>query len=108
MTAINAYTEKTLTESMLSKEYADNGVVVKTKEDATALLKSKGFKKLQSIYRNKLGKTAIVYALRDAVLDTQWPHKVVRFVPKGFLVSFGGEPKSCYSLKFSQIKRPAF
>lgn len=104
----NTYTEKTITESMLSNEYADNGVIVKTESEAISLLKNKGFVLLDGRYRGKGGKSAIIYPVRDAILDTRWPHKPVKFFSRGFLVSFGGEPRSCYDLKFSKIKRPIF
>lgn len=103
---INTYAEKTLTESMLSHAYSENGLTFKTISDAIVMLKKKGFNPVNSNLYRKGHKSATIYKLRDAVLDKVWPHKPIRYVSRGFLVSFGGSPKSCYDLKFSKIKRP--
>lgn len=95
--------DKALTESMLSTHYSEKGVVVKTKKYALSILRNKGFKFMGGVYRNKVGKIARVYPLRNAHLDKHWPYKPVSYYSKGFLISFGGEPKSCYALKFSRI-----
>ncbi len=98
--------ERVLTEEMLLTEYADNGVIVRSEGDAITLLKKKGFTLLNGTYRGKNGKTARIYPIRDAILANEWPYKPIRFKQIGYLVSFGGQAKSCYNLKFSIIKKP--
>lgn len=100
------YADKTLTETMLAKEYSNNGLVFDDRDSAMKYLENKRYVYLDRCYRGKGGKVARIYPLRDAILDRAWPHKPTRFVSRGFLVSFGGEPRSCYDLKFSKIKKP--
>ena len=61
---------------------------------------------LNGEYRGRGGRTARIYKLRDANLELAWPHKVKNYYHKGYLVSFGGEPRSCYNLKFTKILKP--
>ena len=104
---MNTYMDKTLTEKDLSSTYSENGVVFKTLSEAEALLRRKGFDKNGTVYRNKVGKQAFLYKLRDSVMEVaSWNKKPKYYKPIGFLVSFGGEPKSCYDLKFTKIIRP--
>lgn len=102
-----------LTEAMLAIAYDDNGVVVDSMYDAKTLLRKKGFHQtaeFSNAFKNSVGKLAYIYKVRDACLKpgTHFPKvEVAHYIPKGFLVSFGGEPRSCYELKYTKIVRPA-
>ena len=100
---------RTITESMLSNTYGDNGVVLQSMDDAKALLKRKGYTKQNGLYRNKVGKQAFIYKVRDSKLTKDSSYRDIKikgYDHQGFLVSFGGEPRSCYELKFTKIPRP--
>ena len=101
------YIDKTLTEKMLSTEYHANGFVVHSSKDAAAALKKLGFNLMRGEWRGKRGKVARIYELRNSILSSTYPFKPVSYTPAGWLVSFGGEPKSCYELEFSKITNPA-
>ncbi len=100
-------TEANLTESMLNNEYHKNGLTFKKIEDAQLCLKSKGYRMQEGIYKDRVGRRAFLYPLRNAVVEGTGNNRVVlSYYPIGFLVSFGGEPKNCCSLKFTKINKP--
>ncbi|CAB4214337.1 hypothetical protein UFOVP1454_35 [uncultured Caudovirales phage] len=101
--------QKTLNEKDLNRAYSENGISFGTKFELQAHLSFHGFKPLNGSttkFIDKKKRIGTVYPLRDAVLEVFHPHKLRYYTPRGFLLSFGGEPKSCYDLKITKISRP--
>ena len=81
-----------ITERRLDMSYADNGKVVENMKQAITLLKSKQYIKVDNnIWKNKIGKIARIYKLRDSILNSK-TGEVIAYKPLGILVSFGGDP----------------
>ena len=107
-----------ISETTINNTYIANGVTFKAEGNAQVFLEGLGYiaepgakhltteKRLHSTYKNRVGKIARAYRLRTATLDTDNRRVVLKYAYTGFLVSFGGEPKSCYELKFTKIARP--
>lgn len=99
--------DSAITEAQLNKEYEENGKTFKSLIEAEDYLARKGFKKVTStVYKNNIGKIANLYKLRDAIFKDRDSNEIIGYKFNGFLVSFGGEPRSGYDLKITKIKRP--
>ena len=104
---MNAIPEKVLSDAVINSAYAENGQTFETRDEAESYMKYRGYRKANDTYRNKIGKQAFIYKLRKTVFVNKEGLEVVGHKPNGFLVSFGGVPRSGYELKITKVPRPA-
>lgn len=97
-------TDVNLNNKMLDVLYSENGVTFPDMTECRNFLNNKGYRCINGEWIGKGAKRARVYKLRDCTGMTAWEN--LKYVSKGYLVSFGGEPIGCYDLKYTKIKRP--
>jgi len=85
--------KQALTEKQINSAYEDNGRTFTTYEKAMEYIKMRGYSLINGNYCNKVGRIAYLYKVTKDI------HR-----KEGYLVSFGGNPRSAFALKITKIR----